>query len=169
MQWLRGMEPFVPPHCPNPICAFHCRSSGWRYLKFGCYARLHCTPRLIQRYRCCHCRRTFSSQTFDTTYWLHKPALLPVIFQRVLSCSGMRQIAQELAVSHTTVMNHVARLGRHCLLFQHQRRPAPKEPLVLDGFESFEYSQYFPCHFHVLVGKHSHFFSLFTQRGAPLR
>ncbi|MBI5837903.1 MAG: hypothetical protein HZB25_11725, partial [Candidatus Eisenbacteria bacterium] len=40
-------------------------------------------------------------------------------------------------------------------------------PVVLDGFESFEFSQYFPFHFHVLVGARSHFFYLFTD--SPLR
>ena len=161
------MSTFTPPHCPNPACPFHCPTPTWRFKKAGFFARLHCSPQTIQRYQCSHCRRSFSSQTFSTTYWLHKPALQPVIFHRILACSGLRQIAHELNVSHTTIMNHVARLGRHCLLFHHLKRPTPSEPLVLDGFESFEYSQYFPFHFHVLVGKDSHFFYLFSD--SPLR
>jgi hypothetical protein len=39
--------------------------------------------------------------------------------------------------------------------------------VVLDGLETFEYSQYFPFHLNVLVGKHSHFFHQFTD--SPLR
>ena len=162
------METFTPPHCPNPACPFHWPTAGWRFKKSGFFARLHCRPTLIQRYQCCHCQRSFSSQTFSTSYWLHHPNLQPTIFHRILACSGLRQIAHELNVSHSTVLNHLARLGRHCLLFQHQLRPSPQEPLVLDGFESFEYSQYFPCHFHVLVGQHSHFFYLFTTNNTRL-
>jgi hypothetical protein len=83
----------------------------------------------------------------------------------VLACSAYRQIARELNVSHTTVMRQTERLGRHCLLFLQQYRSEAvlREPLVVDGFESFEYSKFFPCHFHVAVGAESHFFYAFTD------
>ena len=133
----------------------------------GFFTRKHCQPARIQRYRCLHCRRTFSTQTFDCTYWLRRPGLLPRIFHGSLACSGLRQIAHELGAAPGTIQNYLSRLGRHCLLFQHQARREPREPLVLDGFESFEYSQYFPFHFHVLVGQRSHFLYQFTD--SPLR
>ena len=158
--------PFEPPHCPQPRCPYHVRAAGWRYKRIGFYTR-RCQPRRIQRYLCLHCRRSFSTQTFSCDYWLKRPDLLQPLFHRILSCSGYRQIAREFAVSPSTIENQVARLGRHCLLFQHQNRPRVREPVVLDGFESFEYSQYFPCHFHVLVGQRSHFFYGFTD--SPLR
>jgi hypothetical protein len=46
------------------------------------------------------------------------------------------------------------RLGRHCLLFHERARPrsCPREPLVLDGFRSFEHSQYWPMDLNLLVG-----------------
>jgi hypothetical protein len=45
------------------------------------------------------------------------------------------------------------------LLFHEQHRPrlAPSEPLVLDGFESFEFSQYWITHLNTVVGAESHF------------
>jgi transposase-like protein len=162
-----GMETrFHPPHCPQPQCPYHVDPTGWRHKRMGFYAR-QCQPRRIQRYLCLHCGRSFSTQTFSTDYWLRRPDLLRPLFHRVLACSGYRQIAREFGVSPSTVQNQVARLGRHCLLFQHQLRPRLQEPAVLDGFESFEYSQYFPFHFNVLVGKDSHFFYGFTD--SPLR
>jgi hypothetical protein len=111
------------------------------------------------------CRVSFSFQTFQTTYWLRRPDLLPTIFHRSLSCSAFRQIARELSVSPSTVMRHCERLGRHCLLFQQHFRENARadEPLVADGFESFEYSQYHPCHFHLVVGSRSHFLHVFTD------
>src|SRR5262245_4918188 len=162
-----GMETqFKPPHCPQPQCSYHVDASGWRYKRIGFYTR-ECQPRRIQRYLCLHCGRSFSSQTFAVDYWLRRPDLLRPLFHRVLACSGFRQIAREFGVSPSTVQNQVARLGRHCLLLQHRLRPRVQEPVVLDGFESFEYSQYFPFHFNVLVGKDSHFFYGFTD--SPLR
>jgi hypothetical protein len=119
----------------------------------------------VQRYRCLHCGVAFSSQTFSPTYWLKRPELLATIFRRILSCSGYRLIARELDVAPTTVLRQVERLGRHSLLFQEVHRPhGPiREPVVVDGFESFEYSQYHPVHFHVAVGAESHYFFGFTD------
>jgi len=62
------------------------------------------------------------------------------------------------------VLTHSARLGRHCLLFHQRHRPAAlAEPVALDGFQSFEFSQYHPTWFHVVVGAESHYFYGFTD------
>jgi transposase-like protein len=142
-----------PPHCPNPSCDSHRSSQTWRFQKKGFYAR-RAAPRRVQRYRCQHCRRNFSAQTFSPTYWLKRPALLRPIFWRLLGCSGCRQIAREFDASHATVQRHAERLGRHCLLLHEKLRPraAPPEPLALDGFRSFESGQYWPFDLNLLVG-----------------
>jgi hypothetical protein len=66
-------------------------------------------------------------------------------------------------------MDITAHLARHSLLFQEQflQRLRLREPVVADGFETFEYSQYFPFHFNVAVGARSHFLYQFTD--SPLR
>jgi transposase-like protein len=155
---------FRPPFCPRPDCDYHRDPKGWRFKRAGFFVR-RAVPRRIQRYRCLYCGAAFSSQTFSPTYWLKRPELLATIFRRVLSCSGYRQIARELDVAPSTVLRQVERLGRHSLLFQELHRPrAPiREPVVVDGFESFEYSQYHPVHFHVAVGAESHYFFGFTD------
>jgi transposase-like protein len=132
-------------------------SAGWRALKKGFYER-RAFPQKIQRYRCSHCSRSFSSQTFSTTYWLRHPQILRQILFRVNSCSGFRQIGWELGVSASTVQRHVERLGRHCLLLHERLRPPfpPEESLVLDGFRSFEFGQYWPFDVNLLIGP-SHF------------
>ena len=160
----RSTGPAGPPFCPNPACPHHHDTDDWRWKKIGFYRRQR-PPRNVQRYLCLRCRRAFSAQTFSVTYWLKRPELLPIVFRRVLSCSSYRQIALELAVSPSTTLRHSERLGRHCLLFQQLFRPAARlqEPLVIDGFESFEFSQYHPCHFNLAVGQHSHFFYAFTD------
>jgi len=154
--------PFRPPHCPNPACPFHRHPTNWPYKRAGFYTR-NSKPHRIQRFTCLQCRRCFSSQTFSTTYWLKRPGLLPILFHRSLACSALRQIARELDVAPATVMHQIERLGRHCLLFQHLHGPRLQEPLVIDGFESFELSQYFPFHLNLAVGAHSHFLYAFTD------
>jgi hypothetical protein len=155
---------FVPPFCPNPACRLHLHPEGWNWKHDGFHSRA-CPPHRVPRYRCKHCRRSFSSQTFSTTYWLRRPDLLPPLFWRLLACSAFRQIAREFAVAPSTIAGQAARLGRHALLYHQRHRPrtGPTEPLVIDGFESFEWSQFHPCHFHLAVGAQSHFFYGFTD------
>ena len=148
---------FVPPFCPQADCISRTSSEPWRFKKKGFFER-DARPRKIQRYLCQQCGRNFSSQSFSSDYWLRRNDLLEAIFHRLVSCSGLRQIARESGVSHTTVRRLADRLGRHCLLFHEKLRPkrTPREPLVLDGFRSFEHSQYWPMDLNLLVGT-SHF------------
>ena len=155
-------RPRRPPFCPRPDCVSHVESGTWHYKKKGFYTR-KAAPRRIQRYVCLHCGRNFSSQTFSPTYWLRYPKLLRPVFSRVLACSGFRQVAHEFGVSHTTILGLVGRLGRHCLLLHEQLRPrVPKETLILDGFRTFEFGQYWPFDLHLLVGA-SHYIYGFQE------
>jgi len=63
----------------------------------------------------------------------------------------------------------VARLGRHCLLFHTIMMEGHRidGPLVVDGFETFEYSQFFPFHINLAVCARSWFIYHFTD--SPLR
>lgn len=152
-----------PPFCPNPSCAYHRVSRvDWRCVRTGFYIRLT-PPHRVQRYRCRHCRRQFSDQTFLLTYWLKRPELLVEIAAGLVGCSGYRQLARARGCAPTTVLAHAARLGRHALLFHEQHRPRIEEPLALDSFISFEFSQYAPTAFHVAVGQTSHFAYGFTD------
>ncbi len=162
-----GPGGFRPPCCPNPRCPFHFPHRAWRFVRAGLDLRID--GRILQRYRCAHCRRRFSATTFRTSYWLRRPELLLPIARMISEGSGLRQIARVLGTSHTTVARHVARLGRHCLLFhlRQMRGFTLCEPLVIDGFESFEFSQYFPFHANLAVGAHSWFLYHFTD--SPLR
>jgi hypothetical protein len=136
----------------------------WRFVRAGFFVRKNLSGR-IQRWRCSTCRRYFSAQTFRTDYWLKRPDLLAPIFMRLVSCSGARQIAREFGVSPETILGQAARLGRHSLLFhlRHGHKGLITEPVALDSFESFEYSQYYPTHFHVALGSESHYCYGFTD------
>ena len=155
---------FEPPHCPRTDCDYHRYRAGWRWVRHGAYVR-RATPTSIPRFRCLHCRRTFSTQSFSPTYWLKRPELLESIAHGVLACSGYRQMARSRGCSPTTVQEQIRRLGRHALLLleKHHPRGYVQEPLVIDGFESFAYSQYHPLYLNLVVGAHSHFVYAFTH------
>ena len=155
---------FVPPHCPRSDCRFHRSPVGWRWVRHGWFTR-RAAPQRIARFRCVDCGHTFSTQTFSTTYWLRRPDVLLPTAHRLLACSGFRQLAREARCSHTTALRHAARLGRHALLCLHALRPSRPvaEPVVIDGFESFAFSQYHPLHLHLVAGAESHFAYAFTH------
>ncbi|MCP3984032.1 MAG: IS1 family transposase, partial [bacterium] len=151
-------QAFQPPHCPNPSCEYHQKSTGWRFKRDGFHSRL-CDGRRVQRYLCSHCGRSFSDQTFSSTYWLKRSDLLVPLLRTSLACAGLRQIARIHDVSPSTVALQLGRAGRHCLAYHEQRRPRtpPTEPLVIDGFETFEFSQYWVTHLNTVVGTESHY------------
>ncbi|MEZ4278297.1 MAG: hypothetical protein R3F21_01615 [Myxococcota bacterium] len=120
---------FKPPHCPNPDCLFHLDSTGWRFKRAGFYHR-EARPHRIQRYRCSHCRRAFSSQTFSPTYWLRRPDLLEPVFRAEVAGSGHRQIAHKTSVIHATInASSTFRAATVCSSTRpFARRPGPISP-----------------------------------------
>jgi transposase-like protein len=158
-------EDWLPPHCPNPKCCCHktfSRRSDFK--RIGYYSTL-ANPKCIPRFLCKRCGRSFSRQTFSTTYWQKMPHLDRQILMYLVGCTGNRQLARACGVCHETIARHIARLGRHCFLW-HTNLLRGREPftsIVVDGFESFEFSQFFPLHHHLAVDKHSSFFIYFTD------
>lgn len=166
---MRGETGWDPPHCPNPNCSyFNVLRGEWPCKRKGFYTRLR-RPHRIQRFTCLACKRTFSSQTFSTTYWQKRPEIAPRIVMMVVGCMANRQIARALGCSPATVAHQVSRLGRHCLLVQANElgRIEWLGDIVIDGFESFEWSQYFPFHHNVAVEVRSGYFLYHTD--SPLR
>ncbi len=164
----RPPRPFKPPFCPNPECRHHLPSPDWHFIRIGHRIRLS-DQRRIPRFRCATCRRVFSSATFRATYWLRYRHLLVPIARLSVSGAGLRQIARTLHIAHATVARHIARAGRHCLLYHSQFIEGLDlhEPIVADGFESFEFSQYFPCHYNLAVGSES--WLIYHFNDSPLR
>jgi len=152
--------PTTPPHCPNPACRFHYpQPTHWPYELYGSYPRQK-PPLTVQRYRCQACHRTFSDQTFRTTYWLKCPEYLPEIQKHAVSGASNRQVARLLGCAPGTVDNHLARLGRHCILYQrHMLEDAsPFVDIAVDGLVTFEYSQYHPYEIIAAVDRNTSFF-----------
>lgn len=76
-----------------------------------------------------------------------------------------RQIARDLKVNPGTIDRTLCRMGRHSLLFhaKQMQNAAPPSEIVVDGFVSFELSQYFPFHHHNAVEKDTDFFIYFAD------
>ncbi len=151
-------RPFRPPHCPWPRCDAASRAP-FRYLRHGTYTRRG-DGRSIPRFRCRCCRRTFSRQTFSTTYYLKRPELLVPTAAGLVAGSAHRQLARSLACAPSTITRLAPRLGRHALLTMARARARlgpPAEPLVYDDFETFFGAQDFAVGLGTAIGQRSWF------------
>ena len=143
---IEGIRPdrFRPPHCPWSDCPAHTDRARFRYRRHSSYRRA-CDPRhKVPRFRCATCGRTFSRQSFACSYYLKRPELLAPVAAGLVAGSAHRQLARSLGCAPSTVTRLAARIGRHSLLLHAmflERIDAIDEPVVLDHFETFVYSQ----------------------------
>ncbi|MBK6734359.1 MAG: helix-turn-helix domain-containing protein [bacterium] len=84
---------------------------------------------------------------------------------KTVGCMANRQIARELRVAPSTIDRQLARLGRHCLLYhtQQMQDAKPASTVAIDGFVTFEHSQFWPFHHHPAVEPESDFIVYFTD------
>jgi len=167
MRWprtsLERMLDFHPRFCPWPPCPEHRRRRGLLPVRLhGAFFSRR--GRRIPRFLCLRCRRTFSQNTFSLTYYLKRPELLRGVASLLQAGAAHRQIARSLGCAPSTVTRLSARLGRHALLL-HARAlaalPSPlSEPIVLDHFETFEFTQDSPFGVATAVGARSWFWYL---------
>ena len=105
-----GMD-FWPPHCPNPECAQASAPRKAGFFRHGHYTtRLH--GRRVPRFLCRVCRRTMSSQTFDSTYRLRRPELEHAIIREMAQGASLRRVAQVLGINRKTVSRRLFRARR---------------------------------------------------------
>jgi hypothetical protein len=165
MHWpevaVENQEDFKPPFCPRRKCPEHLRRDpgGYRCVPRGSYSTLQ--QQNIPRFRCLTCRRSFSRQTFATSYYLKRAHLLAPIAAGIVAGSAHRQIARSLLCAPSTVTRQSARLGRHGMLLlarglEHLAGRL-QETIVIDHFETFEFTQDFPLGVATAVGSKSWF------------
>jgi transposase-like protein len=135
---------FRPRFCPRPECPAHADPKLFRYRWHGSYRRARDPRRKIPRFRCKVCGHTPSLQSFAASYYLKRPELLVPVAAGLVAGSAHRQLARSLGCAPSTVTRLAARIGRHSLLLQArflERIDTIDEPVVLDHFETFVYSQ----------------------------
>ena len=164
MDWPRTqverLQDFIPRFCPWPECRNHGGvEHGGRFRRHGFYATRR--RRAVPRFRCSACRRTCSRQSFAVSYYLKRPELLVPVAAGLQAGSAHRQIARSLGCAPSTVTRLSARLGRHALLLLARSlrhlEGSLEEPIVLDHFETFEFTQDFPFGIATPVGSESWF------------
>lgn len=143
---IDGVRPdrFSPPHCPWADCLAHRARGRFRCRRSGSYRRASDPHHKIPRFRCATCGRRFSSQSFSCTYYLKRPELLVPVAAGLVAGSAHRQLARSYGCAPSTVTRLAARIGRHSFLLQAlalEHIDEIGEPVVLDHFETFVYSQ----------------------------
>ena len=162
---------FIPAHCPWPPCGAHSPTDARPFVfhRHGYYRR-EFDSRLVPRFRCRSCRRTFSQQTFAFSYYLKRPDFSAPIAAGLNAGSAHRQLGRSLRCAHATVTRRASRLGRHCILLLARavdNLSGIDEPVVYDDFETFAHSQDLPFGMGTAVGKHSWF--IYNLDHAPHR
>lgn len=151
---------FEPPFCLNPKCRYHFEraagreASPWFY-RHGSY-RTEAFGE-VPRFRCRHCGRGCSRQSFRLDYYAKRVLDYRELLRQLVSCGSTRDMARAAAATTSTVANRIERLARaaaalHAGVLQ---RIGIVEPLVIDGFQNFALSKYFPNNINVLLGQHS--------------
>ncbi|MFQ3620274.1 MAG: hypothetical protein SNJ78_04920 [Spirochaetales bacterium] len=149
---------FSFPFCPNRSCTLHYppfpTDSRW-YIPWGRYFTLAFGE--VPRFRCLHCGKTFSSQTFSLDYYSKRVLNYRLVERMVSESMSIAGIGRWFGVNEKVVRNKVGRLSRQALgshgrLWKQLR---VTEDLVADGIETWCRSQYHPGHLNVVVGKDS--------------
>jgi len=144
--------------CPNPACMYHEKapSHSW-YSHFGSYHTLAFGE--VKRFICSSCGKTFSPQTFSTHYYAKKLLTLETILERHCASQSGRAIGRALGISSTTVQNRLDRLARQAIALHASLRSLadPHEAVCVDGFVSFDRSQFFPNEITISITQKSRF------------
>ncbi len=157
---VERLQKFLPRFCPWPDCPTHTRADRLaRFRRHGSYSTRRRPA--VPRFRCAACGRTLSRQTFAVSYYLKRPELLLPVAAGLQAGSAHRQIARSLGCAPSSVTRLSARLGRHALLLLARSlrhlHGSLAEPIVLDHFETFEFTQDFPFGVATPVGRDSWF------------
>ncbi|MGA7615669.1 MAG: hypothetical protein WBX15_10885, partial [Thermoanaerobaculia bacterium] len=162
------------PHCSNPDCRFfhHCdpEDTSWR-ADHGSYFTLAFGQ--VPRYRCLSCGKTFSDQTFRVDYYVKHPVDYIPLIKNLVSTSGQGNMTRFTGLRYELIQNRYERIA-HFFLALHaaiRKQILREEDFVLDGFESFAGSQFFPNNLNIIVGAQTEFiyqmgFSQLRRKGA---
>ena len=130
---------FQPPCCPNRRCSQHKHPEPGFFARKGSYSVL-CRPIPVPRFRCKHCRRGFSRQTFRADYHDHRPYLNAKLFLSLATGMGLRQSARNLGLSRRCTELKFHKIARHLRRLNLNLRSSLPEgsSLQFDELETYE-------------------------------
>jgi hypothetical protein len=144
--------------CPNPNCSYHheAPASPWAYA-IGWYATKAFGK--VRRFRCTRCGKSFSTQTYSTHYYLKRIVSYRDVLYRLAGGESLRGMSRALGCSLSLLTNRIDRLARQGIALHARmlRARRGKEDICIDGFVSFDCSQYFPSEIPIAVGRTSGF------------
>ncbi len=130
--------------CTNPNCKKFNDNSGSRswITYFGFYRR-RCDSKLVQRFRCMVCGKTFSNQTFNPNFGQHKPRINNMVRMALCSKTSHRRIAKNLHLNRKTVVRKFIYLAGVARLNQQHRlaKLSGVDLIQIDEMETFEHSK----------------------------
>jgi len=94
--------PFQPPRCPFDDCSASVPGARFPWRRRGTFVRA-CDGRVVQRFLCLTCLRSFSTQSFRFDYRLRNPFLHKPVFGHLVSKVTHRQAARLLGVTRGAV------------------------------------------------------------------
>ncbi len=137
-----------PNSCPFPGCLSQVQSPDTgRPVRFGFFFRKE-DSRLIQRFRCRHCRRCFSRATFSPCFRQKKRRVNRKIEALLGSTVTLRRAAQVAGVNRKTVVRKFLFLGKQAELenskISEQSLLSPESEIQFDELETFEHTKLKP-------------------------
>ncbi|MBP7094561.1 MAG: hypothetical protein KBC36_00570 [Spirochaetia bacterium] len=148
----------VPPFCPRPGCVHHLAPTEQSWYERDGHHETSAFGR-VARFRCKTCGRNFSTQTFRVDYYAKKVVDYREFEGLLASSMSGRALGRHFGLSPDSVQNRVDRLSRQALaIHSHLRSLAdPREPVAIDGFQSFDRSRFFPNNITISVAGDSRF------------
>jgi hypothetical protein len=131
--------------CPNSNCMWHLSAPGLRWFSLAGYHHTRAFGR-VRRFKCHACGTTFSTQTFSIDYYAKRRIDYSQLLTQQCSSESIRALSRSFHVSCGTVLNKIDRLSRQALALHARLRRLVNihEAVCVDGFVSFEVSQFFP-------------------------
>ena len=153
-----------PPFCPYPECEFHTKPPKSRWWRHAGHYDTQAFGE-VPRFQCRSCRRTFSTQTFSTHYYEKRIIDYRALERLLASSMSVRSLARNLECSCGSILNRCDRLARQALATHARLRPSASryESVCIDGFVSFDRSQYFPNNITISIASDSRYALSFTH------
>ncbi len=128
------------------------------YINKGTHAN-HTIKRLIQRFKCKECKSTFSTQTFETSYYMKIRISFESIIKIISNSNSESNLSRLKNHSPNAISNAIYRYGKQAIAIQSLIRSQQeiKEDIVIDGIEDKIKSKYFPQDFNIAIGKESQY------------
>ena len=155
---------FEPPFCPYKECKHHYHPPAGRWWRRKGHHSTACFGP-VPRFRCSACHRSFSRQTFSIDFYAKRRIDYEALERHGSSGEGIRALGRNLDCSCGTVINRFDRLARQAIACHSRLRPKAcrYEGIAIDGFVSFDRSQYFPNNITISITAESRFALSFSH------